>query len=132
MEEWDAENGKGIQTYGERVAFHVREFYSPARVNSTAKWMGAIPGMSFYMTTVDPDDGQPWDFNNQEKAFKAEEIIKTRRTLLLIGSPMCAAFSQLQSLNFRKMNPEELAKLIEYGSRHLEWCVDLYNTQRNM
>ena len=88
--------------------------------------------MSFDLTTVDPDDGQPWDFNTPKKAMKAEEIIKTRRALLLIGFPMCSAVSQLQSLNFSKMTREDVDKVVEHGTRHLEWCVRLYNIQRNM
>ena len=80
------------KTYGAQVAFHVHEFYSTERVNSTARWMGAIPGMSFDMTTVDPDDGQPWDFNNQEKALKAGENQKNAGHYYSLGH-QCAQHS---------------------------------------
>ena len=46
--------------------------------------------------------------------------------MLLIGSPTCSAFSQLQNLNFNKMNPEEVQKVIAHGTRHLEFCLELY------
>ena len=49
--------------------------------------------------------------------------------MLIIGSPMCTAFSQLQHINFAKMSPEDVNQVIEYGTRHLEYCADLYKMQ---
>ena len=45
---------------------------------------------------------------------------------------MCAAFSQLQNINFSKMSPEDVMQVKEYGRRHLEFCIELYNIQRKM
>ena len=99
----------------------MHEFHSPPRVNCWANLLGNSQACHLIFTTVDPDDGQPWDFNDPAKALKAEEIIKTRIALLLIGSRMCAAFSQLQSLNFSNMmTREEVDKVVGYGTRHLE------------
>ena len=118
-----------LKEYGKDVEFHITEVYSPPRVNAMAQECGLIPGFSLDLTTVDPDDGRPWDFNCQDKADKAEELIRTKRPLLLIGSPMCAAFSQLQTMNFARMSEEEVKKIIEYGTRHLEFCCKLYRIQ---
>ena len=49
---------------------------------------------------MDPDDGQPWDFNDPRKQRKAVNKVLKERSLLLIGSPMCPAFSQIQRLNW--------------------------------
>ena len=103
---------KTLKDYNRSIQFHVHEFYSPERVNRIARLMGAVPVMSFDLTTHDPDDGRPWDFNDPEKRSKAEEIIRTKRCLLLVGSPMCAAFSQLQNINFAKMTKGEVEKVI--------------------
>ena len=65
--------------------------------------MGLIPGMSLDLTENDTD-GQPWDFNKEEKREKAMRLVKSKKALLLIGSPMCAAFSQLQNINFSRMS----------------------------
>ena len=86
-----------LSQMGERT--HVAEIYSPPRVTEMARGMGLTPGLAMDLSTVDPEDGQPWDFNNQEKAMKAEEYVRRIKPVLLIGSPMCTAFSQLQSFN---------------------------------
>ena len=68
-----------------------------------ARQFGLMPGMAFDLTQVDPDDGEPWDFNNIHKRNKANRYIRDKKSLLVIGSPMRAAFSQLQQLNFNRM-----------------------------
>lgn len=80
--------------------------------------MRMIPGLALDLTTVDPDGRTPLDFNYSEKAQKAKRIIQEKKALLLIGSPMCAAFSQLQNLNFAKMSKEDVDKVLEHGKRH--------------
>ena len=74
-------------------------------------------------------DGKPWDFNVKEKRDKARKLIQRKQALLVIGSPMCSAFSQLQGINYAKMNAEDVRKVIEYGTKHLGFCVELYNIQ---
>ena len=93
--------GKGAK----QVHAHVHELYSPPRVNSMVERMRLVPGLSLDLTTVDPEDNCPWDFNVQAKRDKAERLIKGKRAVLLVVSPMCAAFSRLQNLNFPKMEP---------------------------
>ena len=39
------------------------------------------------------------------------------------------AFSQLQSINFKKMEPERVKEIIMHGLRHLEFCMYLYGIQ---
>ena len=75
-----------------------------------------------------PDDGKPWDFNDPAKAAKAKRIIEDTKPLLLTGSPMCAAFSQMNNINFSRMSEEDVRRTVEYGTRHLELCLDLYRT----
>ena len=60
-----------LKKYGADVREHVMEIYSPKRVNAMAEKMGMIPGLSLDLTTVDPDDGMPWDFNDINKHNKA-------------------------------------------------------------
>ena len=108
---------------------HVSEMYSPPRVTSMASKMGLIPGMALDLTTVDEDDGKPWDFNDEKKRRKAMKLVRKRKSLLLIVSPMCAAFSQLQSLNFSRMTSEDVEKVKSYGRKHLEFCMKLCQIQ---
>ena len=75
------------------------ELYSPPRVDALARMWNLMPGMSLDLITVDPDDGKPWDFKVAEKRDKAEAMIEKGSAMLLVGSPMCSAFSQLQAFN---------------------------------
>ena len=71
-----------------------------------------FPGWCLDLTADDPDDGKPWDFNQQDKRDKAEEIVKGKRALLVISSPMCSSINQLQNLHTRlgKRGNERLYK----------------------
>ena len=67
-----------------------------------------------------------WDFNIPEHRRKAEEYVNKEEPLVLIGSPPCVAFSQLQTLipeSQRKAN--QLAE----GIRHMEFVAKLYRKQ---
>ena len=77
----------------------------------------------------DPEDGKPWDFNDPAKAAQANEIIEDTKPLLLIGSPMCAAFSQMDNINFSRMSEDDVNSTVEYGTRHLEFSLGLHRTQ---
>ena len=111
------------------IESHITEIYSPPRVTTWAEAMGLIPGMALDLTANDPDDGLPWDFNDPDKADKAEKLIEKKKAMLLIGSPMRTAFSQLQSLNRARMGESEYGKMVEHGKRHLEFCTRLYREQ---
>jgi hypothetical protein len=111
---------------------HVSEIYSPPRVTGLASGLGLIPGMALDLSAIDPDDGLPWDFNNPEKRRKALHKVFTQRSLLLIGSPMCSAFSQIQSLNWGRMDPREIERVKEYGRKHLRFACKLYALQLEM
>ena len=106
------------------------EMYSPKRVNGIGEMLGLIPGLSLDLIENDVD-GQPWDFNVKEKRDKAQRLINEKKALLVIGSPMCSAFSQIQGLNFSRMTPEDVEKVIMYGKRHLKFCAELYKIQHS-
>ena len=85
--------------------------------------------MALDLSQCDPEDGQPWDFNDPAKMEKARKLVNEKRAILLIGSPMCSAFSKLQDINFARMTKEEVDRVIAYGTRHLEFCMELYQKQ---
>lgn len=93
---WDEEvkrMEKELKRYGREVQLHITEVYSPPRVTSIAGKRRLIPGFAMDLTSNNPLDGRPWDFNCQGKRDWAKQLIKEKRALLLLGSPMCAAFS---------------------------------------
>ena len=58
-------------------------------------------------------------------------LVKSKKALLLIGSPMCAAYSQIQHINFGRMSPSEIEQVKKYGDKHLEFCAELYKVQHD-
>ena len=64
--------------------------------------MGVIPGLAMDLTTRD-ERGNPWDFNCCVMRAKANKLIKLSAAVLLAVSPMCAAFSRLQTLGAKTL-----------------------------
>ena len=49
------------------------------------RMLALIPGLVLDLTSVDDQDGQPWDFNNQHKREKAERIIAAGDVMMIDG-----------------------------------------------
>ena len=81
------------------------------------------------LTTCD-EHGNPWDFNVDAMRAKAKHIVKHKSALLLVVSPMCSAFSRLQAFNAKRLGPERVKEMIEYGMKHLTFALDLCEIQR--
>ena len=94
----------------------VCEVYSPPRVTAEAKKFGMEIGDAMDLTTG-------WDFSIPGQRQEAERYIDEENPLVLIGSPPCVAFSQLQT-----MIPESEIKSrqLEEGVKHMEFMVKLY------
>ena len=105
----------------------VTEVFSPERVNKLASRFGLVPGASMDLTTG-------YDFNLEADRRKAWKEIKKSNPYVIIGSPPCTMFSNLQELNkyVHRDNPEWLARFEEEkrkASRHIEFCIQLYRYQ---
>ena len=106
----------------------VSEIYSPPRVSAVAKLcpsFGILPGFALDLTTHD-HDGRHWDFDEEEMRTRAWAKVKEEKPLLLIGSPMCTAFSAWQHINNKKRDPTIVAEEFARGMRHLSFCCELY------
>ena len=68
------------------------------------------------------DEGNQWNFDLPEMREKAERLLDAQKPTLLIGSPLCTPFSNLQPINDPRRDPELVAKEKASGRRHLEWC----------
>ena len=108
----------------------VAEVYSPPRVPEMARKMGLHAGWAFDITVAD-QDGRAWDFNQLEMRNRAIRNLLSDKPTVLIGSPMCTAFCQLNHINFSKMHPEEVRQRIQYGRKHFEFCAKLYQIQHD-
>ena len=109
----------------------VAEVYSPPRVTRMAESMGLRAGWALDLTTNDDDD-RPWNFDQLEMRNRAVHKLLRDEPTLLIGSPMCTAFSQMNNnVNYPKMEPWRVQEKLQYGRKHLEFCAKLYDLQWN-
>ncbi len=49
--------------------------------------------------------------------------------MVLIGSPMCTAFCLLQHINYSRMEPERVHRLMARARLHLNFCCEFYQLQ---
>ena len=109
----------------------VAEVYSPARVTAAAKLLPElklIPGFALDLTTTDTD-GRAWDFDEQEMRDRAMKRVKEDKPQLLVGSPMCTAFSTWQRINNKIRDPYVVRMELRRAVKHLEFCAELYREQ---
>ena len=71
-----------------------------------------------------------WDFGKKEDRETAREKLKEERPKLLIGSPECRMFSQLQRMNPRR-DSEEWKRQHAEACLHVQFCCELYREQIN-
>ena len=89
----------------------VAEIYSPPRVTAAAKLLPElrlIPGFALDLTTED-SDGRKWDFDEKEMRDRAKQRLADEQPMLLVGSPMCTAFSTWQRINDKLRDPVTVA-----------------------
>jgi len=109
----------------------IAEIYSPPRVTEAAKLLpdlGCIPGFALDLTTMD-ENGKPWDFDRPEQRKKAWQLLEEKKPMLLIGTPMCTAFSAWQRINNMKRDADTVTKEWTRAMVHLRFCCQLYRHQ---
>ena len=109
----------------------IAEMYSPPRVSELARQLPkyeCVPGLALDLTVLD-SNGEPWDFSLKRMRDKAEKLIATQQPTLLIGSPMCTAFSAWQHINRTKRPADVCERELIAGRVHLAWCCKLYKAQ---
>ena len=107
---------------GRAIRAIVSEIYPPPRVSAVAKLcpsFGVLPWFALDLTTND-DDGKHWDFDDPEMRSRAWAKVKNEQPLLLIGTPMCTAFSAWQHINKSKRDPEKVSQELEKAMIHLK------------
>ena len=97
----------------------IAEVYSPPRVTEEAKKWGLHAGEAMDITTG-------WDFRDAVQRQRAWDYVGKHKPKLLIGSPMCTMFSQLQTLS--GWGPEKERRWGE-AVKHMMFVVSLYRRQ---
>ena len=106
----------------------VSEIYSPPRVTEALRHLSnkvLTPGVALDLTTVDPDDGKPWDFDTAEKRNKARALLAEQRPLFLTGSPCCTRWCTWQALNDSRKDPDVARRERVRALVHLEFVAEL-------
>eukprot|EP00972_Heterocapsa_arctica_P051166 7521680-Heterocapsa_arctica.AAC.1 len=70
-----------------------------------------------------------WDFSKAARRKDARDLLEATRPKVLIGSPMCIAFSALQALSDRRRDPEVVRRQLVQAEVHLRFCCELYKLQ---
>ena len=110
----------------------VSEIYSPPRVTAMLTRMtnhGLTPGLALDLTTIDPDDGMPWDFDVVAKRDKALRLLREQRPLFVIGSPMCTRWCSWQHINDKIRDPKIVKREKRRALVHLEFMTEIYREQ---
>lgn len=87
-----------------------------------------IPGLALDRTTND-DDGRAWNSDEKEMRERAMKKLKAEEPQLLMGSPMCMAFSTWQRVNNKIRDPMIVANELKRAREHLKFVVELYRKQ---
>ena len=110
----------------------VAEVYSPPRVTKAATVLpelGIRGGSALDITTRD-EEWAPWDLSKPDRCRKAERLLDEEDPDLLVGSPMCVAFSAWQRMNrITTKDPEAFRKRREEAVKHMEFVRKLYEKQ---
>ena len=109
----------------------ISELYSPPRISALARELpkfGIAPGLALDLTTCN-SEGEPWDFSKSRMRDEAERLLDEQKPVLLVGTPMCTAFSTWQFINNTKRDPNIVAREKAAGRMHLAWVCKMYLKQ---
>ena len=98
----------------------VIEMFSPPRITAEAQKWGFRTGEAMDLQTG-------WDFNLERDRTRAWEYILEHEPLLIVGSPCCTMFSQMQNLNQKHWLDKE--RRPREGVRHLRFLGEVYQFQ---
>ena len=113
-----------------RGAHHaITELYSPPRIVPLAERCGLKAGYSLDLAVRGPD-GHFGDFTRLGDRVKVWKLIARDRPCIIIGSPPCTLFSQLQNLSRGKPGGEErYPHPRTHAELHLAFCTRVYRHQ---
>ena len=114
MEDMGVEEPDESMLYSMPGPQDIAEYYSPPRVLDHAKQMGLQGCLSLDILTG-------WDFRKQDRRQLSIALLAAWQVFMLILSPPCTAFSQLQRMwNFKKMSAQRVEALWSSGMCFLE------------
>mgnify|MGYP003333620156 FL=1 len=107
-----------FEVYGTLIHSHLQ------RRNLNVRGLGALD-----IRTLKPN-GQPLDFTKRSDRQEVKDLINRTNPDWVIGSPPCTPFSIWNyGINYKKMDPEKVKKMIAEGQVHLNFVCSLYRSQ---
>ena len=108
----------------------VVELYSPPRIVQEAglRTYGGRrlrPGWSLDLTVDDPETGKPWDLSDGKIRNKVMKLINEGKPYMVIMSPMCTAFSQIQAINKDRRDPQIVRRELDDAKDHIRWVMKI-------
>ena len=88
-----------------------------------------VEGLNAFDLRTSKPNGAAWDFSRRGDRREALQYVKDKKPTWIIGSPPCTAFSRLQGLNFPKMDPVKVERMLKEARRHLHFVISLYQLQ---
>jgi len=113
---------KQWRTKGESMC-DIAEVFSPPRTTARARERGLRGGWSLDKEFADPWTGRCWNLSDEKVKESARNLVKRTKPKLLIASPPCTLFSQIQYINGGpkdKVKYEEAVALLEFA---VELCL---------
>ena len=75
-------------------------------------------------------DGTHWDFTKIRHRKDARRMVRELKPNWIIGSPHCTAFSRWNiGINYKKMSPTDVFKMLSEGRLHLLFMASIYREQ---
>ena len=112
-----------VELYSQRRIAQEAGLRKYSRVNLQPCW-------SLDLEMVDPATSSPWDLSKKDTQNKVKKMILEGKPFMVIGSPPCTAFSQLQGLNNFKRDPQVVKKELAEACAHIIFCFEMYEIQR--
>ena len=108
----------------------VVELYSPPRVVQEAGLRSyggrrLRPGWSLDLTVDDPETGKPWDLSDGKVRTKVMKLINEGKPYMIIMSPICTAFSQIQAINKQRRDPKIVRQELDDAKDHIRWVMKI-------
>ena len=90
--------------------------------------MRMVPGIAFDLTENDPEDDLPWDFND-EKGKESQGMDQDSQTIVTHREPYVCGVEPHEQHQLFQTAPREVMTVVEYGTMHLDFCMELYRIQ---
>ena len=78
------------------------------------------------------DKGVCWNCDDSNRRKEARDLIVEDPQGLVVASPMCAACSALQGLNYFKMDPKALEEKLTKAFMHLGFALQMCEIQAEL